>query len=131
MIDSIVKPTSMHLFKFPGTESIEKQFEKVILTALIFFLLSIFFLLFSLIKIIKINSNLKSLSSSIVMDEKLEQLQDLWPSSKEIDNVKRLHCVQSRAKIYASKIRESWLMLHKDKQIKCMRHESTWNFHRV
>ncbi|KAI7693199.1 hypothetical protein SSS_06281 [Sarcoptes scabiei] len=97
MIDSIVKPTSMHLFKFPGTESIEKQFEKI-------------------------NSNLKSLSSSIVMDEKLEQLQDLWPSSKEIDNVKRLHCVQSRAKIYASKIRESWLMLHKDKQIKSLNH---------
>lgn len=53
------------------------------------------------------------------MDEKLEQLKDLWPSSKELESIKHLVSVQSKAKIYTAKIRESWLMLHKDKQIKC------------
>jgi len=53
------------------------------------------------------------------MDEKLEQLKDLWPCAKELENTRLLITAQAKAKIYTVKIRESWLLLHKDKQIKC------------
>lgn len=53
------------------------------------------------------------------MDERLEQLKDLWPYAKESENARHLMAAQAKAKIYTVKIRESWLLLHKDKQIKC------------
>lgn len=56
------------------------------------------------------------------MDEKLEQLKDLWVYVKESDNTRLLISAQAKAKIYSVKIRESWLLLHKDKQIKCRCH---------
>lgn len=67
--------------------------------------------------------NLKSLSAPSIIDDKLEQLKDLWPSIKEFDNTRRLILAQSKAKIFTSKIRECWLLLHKNKQMK------TLNFH--
>lgn len=107
LIDSIIKPnTAITLFNFNVTDQILKQYDKI-------------------------HSNFKSLSSSSIMDEKLEQLRDLWPTSKELESIRHLLSIQSRAKIYTAKIRESWLMLHKDKQIKSLNHHHEEQLHQL
>ncbi|KAI2795563.1 hypothetical protein BLOT_016648 [Blomia tropicalis] len=68
----------------------------------------------------KIYQNIKSLTSSHIMNEKLEQLKDLWPTPKESENTRQLLAAQAKSKIYSVRVRESWLLLHKDKQIKTL-----------
>lgn len=96
--DKVVRFNSGLLQQLPEIDSIQHQYDKMY-------------------------HAIKSLSPPRLMDDKMDQLKELWPLAKEVENTKRLIVTQSKAKIFTAKIRESWLLLHKDKQIKSL------NFH--